>query len=272
MFEINQDDQAIAAELADFVPKRILDMHMHIYRVDDLALPDTSAILSGPKVAGISQVKEYYNKMLPSTECAGGLAIGFPTATCDKRAVNDFVVSEVHGDAQSKGSVCIDPNDEKAARDLVENNPQIIGLKPYHLFADREFTWDASISEYLPEWAWQLADEKGLLITLHMVKDDAIADADNQQVIRTMCEKYPNAKLILAHAARSFHAPNATNGLPSLVGLDIVWFDSSAICRRTSFWSSTKPMSNSCAGPISPIRSRRFAGARPRSCCVRFRK
>ncbi len=230
MFEINQDDQIIAAELADLVPQRILDMHMHIYRASDLNLPDTSAILGGPEVAGIAQVKEYYTRMLPTTKCEGGLAIGFPTATCDKHAVNSFVTAEVKGDSLSRGSVCIDPADEKSARDLVDNNPQIIGLKPYHLFADREFTWDASISEYLPEWAWRLADEKGLLITLHMVKDDAIADQGNQENIRAMCEKYPNAKLILAHAARSFHAPNAAKGLPSLKGLDNVWFDSSAIC------------------------------------------
>ena len=63
-----------------------------------------------------------------------------------------------------------------------------------------------------------------------MVRDYAIADPGNQKVIRSMCEKYPNAKLVLAHAARCFHAPNAAKGLSSLMGLENVWFDSSAIC------------------------------------------
>ena len=107
---------------------------------------------------------------------------------------------------------------KQSARRLVEENPEIAGLKPYHLFADRKVTWDAQIEEYLPEWAFNLADEKGLLITLHMVKDDAIADPGNQRTIRNMCEKYPNARLILAHAARCFHAPNAVKGLPAMEG------------------------------------------------------
>ncbi len=230
MYILNENDGVLAKELGNFVPKSVFDMHMHIYRTADLALPENSLIKNGGDVEGISSIKQYYAKMLPSTTLEGGLAIGFPTVGCDKEAVNEFVSSEVRASATFKGSICIDPSDEASARRLVEENPDIIGLKPYHLFADRKVTWDAQIEEYLPEWAFKLADENGLLITLHMVKDDAIADPGNQGTIRNMCEKYPNARLILAHAARCFHAPNALKGLPALEGIDNVWFDSSAIC------------------------------------------
>ncbi len=230
MYTVNENDRALAKELGDFVPERVYDMHMHIYRSADLALPENSPLKKGGEVEGISSVKQYYTKMIPETTLEGGLAIGFPTASCNKDAVNSFVASEVKDSSAFKGSICIDPSNEASARKLVEENPNIIGLKPYHLFADRKVTWDAQIDEYLPEWAFKLADEQKLLITLHMVKDDAIADPGNQRTIRNMCEKYPNAKLILAHAARCFHAPNAAKGLPALDGLENVWFDSSAIC------------------------------------------
>ena len=62
-----------------------------------------------------------------------------------------------------------------------------------------------------------------------MVKDRAVADPDNQREIRQMCAKYPRARLILAHAARCFHAPNA-KGLPALRGLTNIWFDVSGVC------------------------------------------
>lgn len=230
MYTVNENDRVLADELKSFVPKRVFDMHMHIYRKADLGLDDTSPLNKGCDIEGIEQVQDFYSKMLEDTFCEGGLAIGFPTTGCDKSAVNNFVADETRGSNTFRGSICIDPNDEASARELVENNPQIAGLKPYHLFADRKDTFNASIDEYLPEWAFKLADERGLLITLHMVKDDAIADPGNQKVIVDMCEKYPNAKLILAHAARCFHAPNARKGLPSLKGLDNIWFDSSAIC------------------------------------------
>ena len=230
MYIINDNDLVLAEELKSFVPKHVFDMHMHIYRKADLGLDEMSPLNKGCDIEGIRQVQDFYSKMLPDTSLEGGLAIGFPTAFCDKAAVNSFVADETRDSETFRGSICIDPKDESAAWELVENNPHIAGLKPYHLFADRDVTWNASIPEYLPEWAFRLADEKGLLITLHMVKDDAIADPDNQKTIRKMCEKYTNARLVLAHAARCFHAPNAHKGLPTLEGLDNVWFDSSAIC------------------------------------------
>ena len=208
---------------------------MHIYRKADLGLDENSSLNEGCDVEGINEVQDFYKKMLPDTTLEGGLAIGYPTVGCDMAAVNSFTADETSDSDTFRGSICIDPADEGAARKLVEENPNIIGLKPYHLFAKRKVTWDASIPEYLPEWAFRLADEKGLLITLHMVKDDAIADPDNQKAIKAMCTKYPNARLILAHAARCFHAPNAYKGLPALEGLDNVWFDASAICETEPY-------------------------------------
>jgi glutamate-1-semialdehyde 2,1-aminomutase len=89
-----------------------------------------------------------------------------------------------------------------------------------------------------------------------MVKGQALADAENQRLIREMCLKYPNARLILAHAARGFHAPNTVRGLHALRGLENVWFDLSAICEaeaiaailrefgpRRLLWGSDFPVS-----------------------------
>jgi glutamate-1-semialdehyde 2,1-aminomutase len=230
MYMVNENDRILAAELNDFLPKSVYDMHMHIYRTKDLGLAEDSTLYDGRETEGIESVKDYYLRLLPDTALIGGLALGFPTVKCDKEAVNSFVSDEVQSNSTFKGSVCIDPSDEASARRFVDANPNIIGLKPYHLFADRKETWNAEIEEYLPEWAFRLADEKGLLITLHMVKDGAIADLNNQETIKKMCEKYPNAKLILAHAARCFNSANAVKGLASLEGLANVWFDSSAIC------------------------------------------
>jgi len=96
--------------------------------------------------------------------------------------------------------------------------------------ADREVTWNASIGEYLPEGAWQVANEKKMCITLHMVRDHALSDEDNLHYIRTMAKKYPDATLILAHAARSFAAWTGIESVEKIADLENVWFDFSAIC------------------------------------------
>ena len=106
----------------------------------------------------------------------------------------------------------------------------MIGLKSYHIYSNEQPTFQSSITGFTPEWMWKLADELGLVIMLHMVKSHAIAELENQQELQQLCTKYPRVKLILAHCARSFHAPDAANGLSSLRGLNNVWFDMSGVC------------------------------------------
>ena len=54
--------------------------------------------------------------------------------------------------------------------------------------ADRP-TWEAPIEAYLPEAHVAAADTLGLTITLHMVRDRALADPVNQATIRRYCRR-----------------------------------------------------------------------------------
>ena len=104
-----------------------------------------------------------------------------------------------------------------------------VGLKCYHVYSPRRPTFDSFIEEYLPEEQVRIAHEEGLSITLHMVRARALADVANQETIRRYCERYPNMRLILAHAARGFNAHHTILGINSLRGLKNVWFDTSVV-------------------------------------------
>jgi glutamate-1-semialdehyde 2,1-aminomutase len=115
-----------------------------------------------------------------------------------------------------------------------------VGLKPYHLMADElvkqgEPTFRAPIEAYLTEEHARIAHEEGLTITLHMVRDRAMADPVNQATIRRYCEQYPNLRLILAHAARGFNPWHTIEGIGSLRGLRNVWCDTSAVTEAGAF-------------------------------------
>jgi glutamate-1-semialdehyde 2,1-aminomutase len=127
-----------------------------------------------------------------------------------------------------------------------------------------ENSWNADIGQYLPEAAWQVADEKKLCITLHMVKDRALADPDNLRYITEMAKAYPNATLILAHAARSFAAWTGIETVEKVAHLDNVWFDLSAVCEspammqiikktgtQRTMWGSDYTVSRYCGKAIS---------------------
>jgi glutamate-1-semialdehyde 2,1-aminomutase len=135
------------------------------------------------------------------------------------------------------------------------------GLKCYHLFATETPTFDASITSYLPEDLVRVAHELNLSVTLHMVRARALADANNQQVIRHYCERYPSVKLILAHAGRGFNPHHTIEGIGALQGLSNVWFDTSSIAEAGAFEAIVRAMGVSrllygSDFPVSHMRAR----------------
>ena len=65
---------------------------------------------------------------------------------------------------------------------------------------------------------------------LHIVMARSLAEPANQEYIVENCRRYPNARLILAHAARGFCGRHTTEGVDALRGLSNVYFDNSVAC------------------------------------------
>src|SRR5206468_4329733 len=93
----------------------------------------------------------------------------------------------------------------------------------------------AEQGEFLPEWAWELANRHALAIMMHIVLPQALSEPRNQSYIRERCRKYPSAKLVLAHAARGFNARHTVDAIDTIRGLDNVFFDTSAVCEPSAF-------------------------------------
>lgn len=224
-------DKIAIEDLKGFIPERVFDAHSHVYREKDLNSTKSGIGLlpNNLNKTDIELNLKNLEAVLGKKPC-GGFFMPFPTTDCDIEAANDYLVEQLTGSVDSRGLVLISPTFAEKLTLKYLNNPQIIGFKPYHVFSKSKPTFDSFIEDYIPEWAWEEANKRGLLIILHMVRDKALADIDNQRIIRDKCTKYPNIKLILAHAARGFHAPNTVKGIKSLRGLNNIWFDTSAIC------------------------------------------
>ena len=220
-------DMEAAKKLDAFLPGKIFDAHMHIsdrpfYTKDILNLSD------------------YYNDSAPRMGNREIVCNGIATPYTELRDKNerqkltDFLVNELNMYPQNVGEIHVRPDDtEEDIEAQIIQHPGIRGLKCYHLLADRTDTFNAGIEEYLPEAAWEVANKHALAITLHMVRPKALADDDNRSYIKEMSKRYPNATLILAHAARSFAAWTAIEYVGELTGCENVWFDFSGICEST---------------------------------------
>ncbi len=255
-WEFTELDGKAAEQLSGFIPERIFDAHAHLYRLADLSVAEGSFMAEGLAEVTVDEWRRRLELMVGGGRLVGGLFIPDPRAADTIDVVNDYVVAQLAASPESRGAIIVAPQYPEARAVSYLDNPQIVALKPYHLFSADQLTFYAPLDSYLPEWAWRLADERGLVIVLHMVKEGALADPDNQRQIRQMCEKYPGAKLSLAHAARGFHAPNTVRGIASLRGLQNVWFDTAAVCEpaalaailnefgpRRLMWGSDFPVS-----------------------------
>lgn len=228
-------DKRVAARLQRFLPDEVFDAHAHIYRVADARGHEAGVFAEGPAEVTLSQWRRHVGQQMGASRVRDGLFFPYPVAGCDLPASNEFLVAQLKSAPASRGLLLMAPDtpQETLRRHLAD--PQIVGLKPYHVFSSHRPTFQSSILDFAPEWAWRLAHERQLILMLHIVRQHALADPDNQQTLRALCARYPGARLVLAHAARGFNARDTVEGITALRGLQNVWFDTSCVCEPAAF-------------------------------------
>ena len=92
-------------------------------------------------------------------------------------AANEWVSEQIAEDFTYRGLFFMRPEDDPEwLRDNVKRLG-LHGLKCYHTMAAVDRTSEPDVETFLPESVVKVADEEGLVITLHMVKSHAVADS-----------------------------------------------------------------------------------------------
>jgi glutamate-1-semialdehyde 2,1-aminomutase len=227
-------DRALAAELQPRLPERLFDVHAHLFHKDHIS-PYGAFYASGPPEYNQAVWRHYIGGQVGVERLCGARFTPHPSRDGDPDAANEYVAAQVDNAPGCAASILVYPKQSRAAAEALLENPKVRCFKPYHVYSGKSPSFECTLEEYVPEWAWELAEERGLVILLHMVRLGALSDPQNQKSIVTRCEKYPNARLLLAHAARGFNAPSVVKGISALRGLENVWFDSAAICEAEPF-------------------------------------
>lgn len=221
-------DMEAAKILDSFLPNRLFDAHAHLYHESFM---DAGANSAGAfSIRKSCYTEDYITDMRPligerqvrlNVVTSPDAKMSDPRGDFRRRSV-DFLVGELERYPENVGEVMVGPHDTAEEVEAMLRHPRIRGFKCYHLLADKKPTFNAGIGEYLPESVWEVANRRGLAITLHMVKDRALSDPENLSYIKAMAKKYPSATLILAHAARSFAAWTALESVDEVKSLENV--------------------------------------------------
>jgi glutamate-1-semialdehyde 2,1-aminomutase len=230
-----RDEQIARTRLAGFLPAEAYDIHAHPFHPAHFP-PGSWPFLQDAGVLGCAEHRAGVQRYLPN-RTLHGLYFGMPRRTGDRPALNAWVADEVrtNGTPLSRALRVVAPTDDRDDVAASIRDGRFCGIKVYHCFADRPDTMNATIEEYAPEWMWEILHETRGAMILHIVRDGAMEDESNQQQLRRLCRRYPNARIILAHVARSFSYRNARRGLHALADLDNAVIDTSAICEAEAF-------------------------------------
>ena len=238
-FVFTQEDKALLARLQDFIPAKIFDMHAHIHNVEHIEdNPHSLTVRHGTATAQcfLDEQKELYGDRK-----VRGMLIPFPTMNFKTpgipEKVNQWFLRQLETVPTCVGEVFVKPGDTREYIESLLVSDRIKGFKCYHITADTDGpTFKADIGEYLPEVAWEIANERGFVITLHMVKDLSLADPQNLAYIKEKTAQYPNAKLILAHCARGFASWTTIETVRQLKGIPNIYYDMAAICEPATMY------------------------------------
>ncbi|MCQ2436871.1 MAG: amidohydrolase [Clostridia bacterium] len=266
-FTMNESDLAALEYLKDFTPEHIFDSHIHIHTKasNPPAHPNTLCREAGT----IEAVRADIKLLFPNTEKFDAMMIPMPDmAIVNDRSLRDKlngqIISELDKHPDCVGEVFVCWDDDRDTIESMLTHPGIRGLKCYsHAphFTDREA---CAIPDFLPEAMWEVANERKLAITLHMMRIDALADRENFDYIVEKTAKYPDAQLILAHCARAFASRTVVDAIGALPERDNIWYDTAVICEvptiaaclkktkaKRVLWGTDYPIGHMRGRPIS---------------------
>ncbi len=245
-FEYTDVDRRFLEERLDpWLPGEIFDAHRHVqlpehldgseepYRRD--SFPEG---IAGPE--SVEQARLGYEIMFPDREVEM-LAFGSPQSNV-RAAENNAYVSEEFTEtadglearpANGKGGSCglaLNRPDWETERLLKELRwPAIIGVKPYERLNPGFEGGDASIFDFMPHHQLELMDELGAWLTLHLPRQERLADRENIEEIMELRARYPHLVLVVAHLGRSYAGRYAREGFPPLADDPGILFDNSAV-------------------------------------------
>lgn len=233
-FKKDENDVRFYAEhLANRLPESIFDAHAHLNLPRHVAQVSQQTIkgdwaLECGLVMPYEDAVSYHETLFPNHQMRM-LALPWPLPEADIPANNAYL-SGLAGENKVTALMTIRPewDAEYVEEQLLSGG--FAGFKPYPYMAASEKGAEVSIFDFLPHHHLEIADRHGKAVLLHLPRKGRLADDDNIHEIRTIVQKYPGLRLVIAHFGRSFNVIYLKEGLAKLGDdKDAVYFDTAAV-------------------------------------------
>lgn len=233
-FERTELDAAFyASKLKSRMPPVMIDAHAHFN------LPEHVKNITAETIAGdwalecgllmsYEDACAYYRALFPDT-AVYMTALPWPLREADT-AGNNAYVSEITKLPHLRGLMTIRPEYDASMIEQAFTRGHFSGFKPYPYMASAVKGAEVSIFDFMTHAQFALADRLRAPVLMHLPRTGRLPAPENVGEIRTILERYPNVKLVIAHFGRCFNVEYFETALEAL-GPDIhrVWFDTAAV-------------------------------------------
>lgn len=233
MFGVNVTDydrKVWEEELKDFLPDKIIDCHVHIYKeeMQKWEDEDRKGCVMWPHIVApdlqIEDMWQSFSQMFPDKKVSA-VIMGMPTCKLDE--VNEYAL-----ECSKKDNVpalyCTnwDTTKEEIREAMARG---FVGIKPYlnnspsYIPAN-----EVRIFDYLTHEHLEVMDELGGIVMLHIPRSLRLRDPINLAQMLEIEEKYPNAKVIIAHIGRAYAVEDFGDAFEVLKNTKNMMFDFTA--------------------------------------------
>ena len=228
------DQQIWEEDLDDFVPARVFDAHNHLYYPEAVSEEFKKDRPTRQVTTDLDRLETWHRLIYPSRE-VHSLFLGEPWFGTNVETYTAMQVADVKKDPLSRMSRLVTPSCTAAEIERDVKDHGFIGLKPYRFFSSTGDIHQCRIRDFLPEWQLEMADDLGLWISMHLARTDACADEWNLKDLERYTTRYPKARWILCHCARSFTYWPIRKAIDRLKSMPSIWYDLSAVNEMSVF-------------------------------------
>lgn len=233
------DNRIWNEELDAFVPQRIYDLHTHLTHADfDRGTKDRYDALGGVFElcyhADMSMLDHVDSLLMPGRSVER-LVFPIPHKRCDFEGSNQYVAANVADRPDSAALMLVHPGMAAADVDRAIRKHRFLGFKPYRWYSVTGDPKNCRIADFMPEHILEVGNRYGLIVGLHLSKQDAIADDDNLADLERLSQRFPRLRWGLFHCARSYSDWPLEKAAPRLKQIPNLWYEGSSVCETDAF-------------------------------------
>jgi len=221
-------------ELAPYLPARIFDAHVHLVRRSDYlpGIRPEKLKTTGPEPLA----KDFTARHLGNTmrrlfpqQRWDALVFHTPSRHVDLERANRWIASLGCRHSNVHPLLIVKPDMKAKELDARVDAGGFVGLKPYLNFARPRRSGETRIGDFLTRDHMAVAVARGLVVILHIPRKKRAADPVNIRDLARLCERYPAARIVLAHVGRSYGPYFIEQAIDVLKDFPNLYFDVSAV-------------------------------------------